>query len=314
MITLKADLTKVDLYSKKIWRYVHEQFKRIIKDNGLKETRKKDGTIKRKAILLTISEVKFLKSINNESSIKELLKADIENLKKTITNFESKFPNLRNTSNSLNRIFYNVFISNIYENSKRFHGLKFVQSIGLNTCPYCNRAYIYAIKRNGTIRPEIDHFYPKALYPYLGLSFYNLIPSCSVCNGTTAKGNKDSFNDNLKNPYEIKKDDFKFKLDVKSPDNFDIKLSKKIDSNNDYFKLEKFYEYHDDIAHELYIKFKQENTKEHFALLKKSLSGIGFDEDEIHRFLTCGYLKDEDLHKRPLSKLIKDISEELGIL
>lgn len=308
MITLKADLTQVDLYSKKIWKYVHEQFERIIKDNGLKKTKK------RSAIILLKNEKDFINFLNNEDTIKKLLKADVYNLRNTITMFETKFPNLRNTSNSFNRIFYNVFISNIYENNKRFDGLKFVQSIGLNTCPYCNRAYIYSIKKNGTIRPEIDHFYPKAFYPYLGLSFYNLIPSCSVCNGTTAKGNKDSFKDNLKNPYEIKKNDFKFKLDVKSADNFDIKLSKKIDSNNDYFKLEEFYEYHDDITHELYIKFKQENTKEHFDSLKKSLSGIGFDEDEIHRFLTCGYLKDEDLHKRPLSKLIKDISEELGII
>lgn len=308
MITLKADLTQVDLYSEKIWEYVHEQFKRIIKDNGLKKTKK------RSAIILLKNEKDFINFLNNEDNIKKLLKADVYNLRNTITVFETKFPNLRNASNSLNRIFYNVFISNIYENNKRFDGLKFVQSIDLNTCPYCNRAYIYAIKRNGTIRPEIDHFYPKALYPYLGLCFYNLIPSCSVCNGTTAKGNKDSFKDNLKNPYEIKKDDFKFKLDITSPSKFDITLDKKIDSNNDYFKLEEFYEYHDDIAHELYIKFKQENTKEHFSSLKKSLSGIGFDEDEIHRFLTCGYLKDEDLHKRPLSKLIKDISEELGIL
>ena len=314
MITLKANLTQVDSYSNIIWEYVRDQFDRIIKDNGLKATKKSDGTIKRKAILLTTSEVEFLKNINNEIGIKKLLKADIENLKKTIIDFEKGFPNLRDTSNNLNRIFYNIFILNIYEINKRFDGLKFVQSIGLNTCPYCNRAYIYSIKKNGTIRPEIDHFYPKAFYPYLGLSFYNLIPSCSVCNGTTAKGNKDSFNDNLKNPYEIKKDDFKFKLDITSPSKFDITLGKKIDSNNDYFKLENFYEYHDDIAHELYIKFKQENTKEHFNSLKKSLSGIGFDEDEIHRFLTCGYLKDEDLHKRPLSKLIKDISEELGIL
>lgn len=308
MITLKADLTQLDLYSKKIWKYIHEQFERIIKDNGLKKTKK------RSVITLSKDEKDFIIFLNNEDNIRKLLKVDVDNLKKTIIDFESKFPNLRNTSNSLNRIFYNIFISNIYENNKRFDGLKFVQSIDLNTCPYCNRAYIYTIKRNGTIRPEIDHFYPKALYPYLGLSFYNLIPSCSVCNGTTAKSNKDSFEDNLKNPYEIKRNDFKFKFDVKSADNFDIKFSKKIDSNNDYFKLEEFYEYHDNIAHELYIKFKQENTKEHFDSLKKSLSGIGFDEDEIYRFLTCVYLKDEDLHKRPLSKLIKDINEELNLI
>ncbi|MEN5407586.1 hypothetical protein [Aliarcobacter butzleri] len=308
MITLKADLTQLDLYSKKIWKYIHDQFERIIKNNGLKKTKK------RSVITLSKDEKDFIIFLNNEDNIKKLLKVDVDNLKKTIIDFESKFPNLRNTSNSLNRIFYNIFISNIYENNKRFDGLKFVQSIDLNTCPYCNRAYIYTIKRNGTIRPEIDHFYPKALYPYLGLSFYNLIPSCSVCNGTTAKSNKDSFEDNLKNPYEIKRNDFKFKFDVKSADNFDIKFSKKIDSNNDYFKLEEFYEYHDNIAHELYIKFKQENTKEHFDSLKKSLSGIGFDEDEIYRFLTCVYLKDEDLHKRPLSKLIKDINEELNLI
>lgn len=308
MITLKADLTQLDLYSKKIWKYIHDQFERIIKDNGLKKTKK------RSVITLSKDEKDFIIFLNNEDNIRKLLKVDVDNLKKTIIDFESKFPNLRNTSNSLNRIFYNIFISNIYENNKRFDGLKFVQSIDLNTCPYCNRAYIYTIKRNGTIRPEIDHFYPKALYPYLGLSFYNLIPSCSVCNGTTAKSNKDSFEDNLKNPYEIKRNDFKFKFDVKSADNFDIKFSKKIDSNNDYFKLEEFYEYHDNIAHELYIKFKQENTKEHFDSLKKSLSGIGFDEDEIYRFLTCVYLKDEDLHKRPLSKLIKDINEELNLI
>lgn len=308
MITLKADLTQLDLYSKKIWKYIHEQFERIIKDNGLKKTKK------RSVITLSKDEKDFIIFLNNEDNIRKLLKVDVDNLKKTIIDFESKFPNLRNTSNSLNRIFYNIFISNIYENNKRFDGLKFVQSIDLNTCPYCNRAYIYTIKRNGTIRPEIDHFYPKALYPYLGLSFYNLIPSCSVCNGTTAKSNKDSFEDNLKNPYEIKRNDFKFKFDVKSADNFDIKFSKKIDSNNDYFKLEEFYGYHDNIAHELYIKFKQENTKEHFDSLKKSLSGIGFDEDEIYRFLTCVYLKDEDLHKRPLSKLIKDINEELNLI
>lgn len=308
MIILKANLLQIDSFLEKIWEYVHEQFNRVIKNDGLKATKK------RSVISLSEDEKNFIISFNNKDTIKKLLKADVENLKKTITEFETKFPNLKDTSNNLNRIFYNIFISNIYENNKRFDGLKFVQSISLNTCPYCNRAYIYSIKKNGIIRPEIDHFYPKAFYPYLGLSFYNLIPSCSICNGTTAKGNKDSNKDNLKNPYEVKEDDFKFKLDITSPSKFDITLDKKIDSNNDYFKLEEFYKYHDDIAHELYIKFKQENTKEHFNSLKKSLSGIGFDEDEIHRFLTCGYLKDEDLHKRPLSKLIKDISEELNLI
>ena len=44
------------------------------------------------------------------------------------------------------------------------------------------------------------------------------------------------------------------------------------------------------------------------------LKVFGFKQDEIYRYLLCSYQNDIDLHKRPLSKLIKDISEELGLI
>ena len=44
------------------------------------------------------------------------------------------------------------------------------------------------------------------------------------------------------------------------------------------------------------------------------LSSFGFTKEEVYRFLFCNYQKDEDLSKRPLSKLIKDINEELGFI
>ncbi|TCL67476.1 hypothetical protein EV196_10232 [Mariniflexile fucanivorans] len=43
------------------------------------------------------------------------------------------------------------------------------------------------------IKPELDHYYPKSLYPYFGVSFYNLIPSCQSCNGLGVKGENDPF-------------------------------------------------------------------------------------------------------------------------
>jgi len=46
----------------------------------------------------------------------------------------------------------------------------------------------------------------------------------------------------------------------------------------------------------------------------EELSKFGFGQDEIYRYLLCNYRKEEDLHKRPLSKLIKDISEELKLI
>jgi len=229
-------------------------------------------------------------------------------LRNIISDFEPKM------TDNFKKVFYNAFVSGVYEEPTRFDGLKFVDDIGLQTCPYCNRAYIQSVSKRGVVRPQIDHFFPKDKYPYLGVSFYNLIPSCSVCNGTTSKGNKNSYTDKLVSPYEIKSDDFKFSFDIESINNFPPKLVEKIDINDEYFKLEDFYKHHGDVVHELYTKLYKEDTKEHFDALRKSLSGIGFDEAEIHRFITCGYLEDEDMHKRPLSKLIKDISRELGLL
>lgn len=301
MIILRINQSQADKFGEKLWKEVHKQLNRINKDKGLKATKKRTATI------LNTDELNFLNSINTEHKLKEILRGDISKLRNLINDFESKM------TDNLIKVLYNAFISNVYS-TKRFNGLKFVEDIGLKTCPYCNRAYIQSVSRKGVVRPEIDHFFPKDKYPYLGVSFYNLIPSCSICNGTTAKGNKDSYKDKLISPYEIKNDDFKFSFDIKMINDFPPKLLKKIDKNDEYFKLEDFYKHHGDITYELYAKLYREDTKEHFDSLRKSLKGIGFDESEIHRFITCGYLKEEDLHKRPLSKLIKDISEELKLV
>jgi hypothetical protein len=51
------------------------------------------------------------------------------------------------------------------------------------------------------------------------------------------------------------------------------------------------------------------------AELMQNYEGTLFkNEEDILRLITCGYVDDKDLHKRPLSKLIKDISEELELL
>lgn len=54
-------------------------------------------------------------------------------------------------------------------------------------CPYCNAETVYAFNfmKNGELKlakSAFDHFYPRDRYPFLGLSLYNLIPSCTRCN------------------------------------------------------------------------------------------------------------------------------------
>lgn len=65
-------------------------------------------------------------------------------------------------------------------------------------CTYCNRQYTFTVikdLKNGKrenddsriARPALDHWFPESLYPIMSLSFYNLIPSCTICN-SSAKG------------------------------------------------------------------------------------------------------------------------------
>lgn len=68
---------------------------------------------------------------------------------------------------------------------RRWTNKRLVQEIGAKTCYYCNRQYVITVdlaedKQRATA--QLDHFFPQSKHPILGLSFYNLIPSCGPCN------------------------------------------------------------------------------------------------------------------------------------
>jgi hypothetical protein len=63
-----------------------------------------------------------------------------------------------------------------------------VTLLELRSCPYCNRNYIGTIKGKN-LGYQLDHYINKSMYPLFCLSLYNLVPSCSVCNGR--KSNRD---------------------------------------------------------------------------------------------------------------------------
>ena len=72
-----------------------------------------------------------------------------------------------------------------------------IRKMGIRYCPYCNAETIYVVPKDdgseeNCYRSALDHFLPKDRYPFLGLSLYNLIPSCTRCN-TSYKQNKDPF-------------------------------------------------------------------------------------------------------------------------
>jgi len=300
------------------YEILDKRLKKIINQKGLPKTEN------RTAVKLSPNDIKLLKKFNNEKMIKTLMSAKAKYIRNFIELISKKYPTFNHKKgqrkSNINKVLFNIFVDNGYNNVNKF---KFIDDIGLKSCPYCNRTFIYTLNNKRNLKPQIDHFYHKANYPYLAMSYYNLIPSCPTCNGFGAKEDKDSYEDGLKHPYEIESNDFKFSFDIESiniidnkldEDSVKIELKTKYQANSDYFGLEELYKEHRDVVVELYQKFYQENTKEHFRQLSNSLESIGIDKDEVYKLVTCSYQKDEDLHKRPLSKLIKDISKELELI
>lgn len=75
-----------------------------------------------------------------------------------------------------------------------FSGQDFLQAFLLGNgrlcvCPACEETGYLTISRSA-IRSEIDHYFPKSLYPHLSCHAYNLIPLCHGCN-SWVKGDRD---------------------------------------------------------------------------------------------------------------------------
>jgi len=222
------------------------------------------------------------------------------------------------------------FMINLYKNftikKKEYDAYDLAYKLQINVCPYCNLNSTYTVRtQNGKkiTRPEFDHFYDKDTYPILALSFYNLIPSCHTCNSTLKGREKFSIKTHI-NPYSESFDEVeKFELKIRdsrfyySIDGFDIKLksdNQRAKNNIDSFELEKLYENHKDIVLELIQKDTIYNDSYLDELLKKYEGTLFKNREDLQRLISGGYISDDEIGKRPLSKLIKDISKELGLI
>lgn len=211
---------------------------------------------------------------------------------------------------------------------KGFSAKWLTEKLAIKVCPYCNMQYTFTTPKKAHL--QLDHFYSKDKYPYLSMSFYNLIPACAVCNH--AKTNKEFSIDTHIHPYEKSfSEKFTFKVDkiseslfllnrYKNHEILEIKIvpikeehDSILENHDDAFDLKERYKVHTDIVAELYWKSKvypSSYKKDLIAYIHK----YELPDIEINRFITGNYTDEKDFHKRPLSKLTHDIAEELGLL
>jgi uncharacterized protein (TIGR02646 family) len=91
-----------------------------------------------------------------------------------------------------NTIFNDIFVDQIYDKISTpptFDKMGFIRRTKIRVCPYCGLTIIEP--SDNRTKHQIDHFFPKGKYPFLALSYYNLIPSCDKCNESPNKGQRD---------------------------------------------------------------------------------------------------------------------------
>lgn len=122
---------------------------------------------------------------------------------------------------SFNDILYHIFVEELYE--KVLDKYQFIKNMNLMVCPYCGRQRINVASLPGKrpSKPPIDHFLPKRKYPFLAVSFYNLIPCCTNCNELANKGDFDPLEGDLglENPHDFVDNHVLFKGEFPDFDN-----------------------------------------------------------------------------------------------
>ena len=216
-------------------------------------------------------------------------------------------------------ILYHIFVEMLYE--KNLDKLQFIKKMNLKVCPYCGRNQInvasYEGKRDS--KPPIDHFLPKSKYPFLAVSFYNLIPCCTTCNDISNKGAFDPLENelSLENPHVFVDEHVRFKGEFPemlsmNEDDYDVNMQfapKRLSIGyKDTLKLEVFYK-----------DEKQKMIDMHENLLtfsdgrKENLASLGIEDSYLNDIQkqVLGYRLDGKTFVREFYKFKKEMFEQL---
>lgn len=293
----------------------------------------------------------FLKSsdtINYNSgfipNLKGLLKNEIDI--KPGSYLETEKPYCKTLTEDEKKIFDEIFpYKQIFQKKEdpMFYAATLAHELNTPVCPYCNREYITSVitsKEKKIIGPTFDHFLSQKDYPFLKLSFFNLIPSCTTCNSR------------LKNQTEFDFEHFLYPYcdSYEGLANFELRLGKSIlktpidDSaiieenkliikiknqsrsiklfgpnpkkikkkgNLNVFQTQKIYnDSHKDVAFDILEKFRR-IPKSQIDSIIKTLEGQSKTQQEIYRFYYGNYLNEDDFNKRPLARMTRDIARQL---
>ncbi|PQL92310.1 hypothetical protein [Apibacter sp. wkB309] len=320
-------------------RLHHSQYdsfiKVIFKDN--KSVDKKYKKLKNKSLFREELKdfKKVLKILNDlHTNCRRILGLDLSSNEEDIVLYKKYEEKYRNYKILLNKIFdYENWFQKITP-EKEWGPYQLTKKLGIQVCCYCNRQYTFTLSKGvkKITRPELDHFLPKSKHPLLALNFFNLIPSCSVCN-RDCKGTVDFSYEKYLSPYESNPKHQLIKYDYKpetylgaigktdeikvftkiNEENEDQRLQEKVKGNIKVFEYNKIANEHRDIVQEIIKKRCIFNDK-YIETLQQAFPDIHLTLEEAYQLAYGNFYDEKEFTKRPLAKLTKDIAVATGVI
>jgi hypothetical protein len=255
--------------------------------------------------------------------------ANEDEMKRICTNFVKRVTKTTDGSkDTYKEMMVNLYLTFSQSDSGKSMAVShyFFGKLNIQTCPYCNRQYTFTLSEEDTkAAPEYDHFYDKSDYPVLAVSFYNLVPSCHTCNhikhmkktvkvNPYFKGFESKFRmfDKTDTRRRLSPIEMMNKEGVLRIAKEDGTISNNEKSNIKTLGLESLYRMHIDYVDEIIEKAAAYNLTAR-QQLADNFQKRGYTPDQVYDFVWGKYLDDTQYENRVLSKLSKDLLEQLEI-
>lgn len=232
---------------------------------------------------------------------------------------ESEIRKLGSYTTSKKKIF-KAFDYNGRISSNKEAAYELANKIGTRTCVYCNRVYSFTIEDgngNAVARPDFDHWLPKDKHPLLSMSFYNLIPSCPICN-RSIKLRKDFEYGKHIHPYQSEVErQFRFQYEPQPGARWKLKVANSTPEEEATAKLLKTEDVYTPYANSEVkdiLEFAYKNTPEYLVELRDTVMksfGNSISKEHAYRMVFGIELRASLFLDRPLSKMKRDVLKQL---
>lgn len=202
---------------------------------------------------------------------------------------------------------------------------EYASKIGFKTCVYCNSQYAVTDEHERGYY-QLDHWLPQSKYPYLSICFFNLYPCCGSCNRMKNDDDENNYACIYAEKESEEREVYRFtietgslaryilthdvnqlKIDFDPADETDV-----ITPLKDKMHIDDLYQQFKDTAEDVVWKRMAYDRGYKEALCKARLDFIS--NQDVKRFILGMYDGPEDVHKRPLTKLIQDVAKQLGVI